>query len=307
MTRAAVLLLCLLPLPALADGVELTLPDTASVTAERTSPATGYAVLTGRWTGDGGPSTQLEGARSDKAWRLRSDQSTTLQILAPLRAGIEAAGYSPVFECDTDACGGFDFRYALDLLPEPQMHVDLGDFRYFAARKGNEWLALTVSRSSESGFVQLTTLTQGAAPPPAAVTPATPPPAAPAQSDFATKLEATGAVALDDLIFESGATTLGEQEFPSLRAVADYLATRPKARIALVGHTDTTGTLDANIAVSQKRADAVRDRLINAYGLRADQLRAEGAGWLAPRASNRTAEGQDRNRRVEAVLLPDAP
>ncbi|HEY0212618.1 MAG TPA: OmpA family protein [Paenirhodobacter sp.] len=301
-------LLCLLPLSAQADPFRLTLPDTASVTAQEASPATDYTLLTGRWTEQGGAATRLEGARDDRSWRLRGDHQTTLQLLAPLRAQIEAAGYTPIYECNTDDCGGFDFRYALKLLPEPQMHVDLGDFRYFAARNGTEWLALTVSRSSESGFVQLTALSQRDVTTAPAPEPTAPPPptAAPEASDFTVRLEATGAVALDDLVFDSGATTLDARDYASLRGVADYLATRPKARIALVGHTDSIGTLDANIAVSRKRAEAVLARLVAAYGLRAEQLRAEGAGWLAPRATNLTTEGQDRNRRVEAVLLPDA-
>ncbi len=298
-----------LPLAARADPFRPTLPETATLTAEESSAATDYTLPTGHWTEDGGPATTLEGARDDRAWRIRSDRETTLQILAPLRSEIQAAGYTPVFECETNDCGGFDFRYALDLLPEPQMHVDLGDFRFFAARKGSEWLALTVSRSSESGFIQLTTLTQheiANTSPPTAIPPSVPPATAPAASDFGTRLEALGAVALDDLVFDSGATTLEAEEFASLRAVADYLATRPQARLALVGHTDSTGTLETNVTLSQKRAQAVLGRLVESYGVRGAQLRAEGAGWLAPRASNLTKDGQDRNRRVEAVLLPEA-
>ena len=44
---------------------------------------------------------------------------TTLQILAPLRDQLSEAGYEIIFECAANDCGGFDFRYALDLLPEP--------------------------------------------------------------------------------------------------------------------------------------------------------------------------------------------
>lgn len=297
------LLALLWALPAHAAPVALQLGADANQTAQYASSATDYRLLTGAWTAEGGASTRIEGARTDTAWRLRANQQTSLAIYAPLRAQITAAGYSVLFECETEDCGGFDFRYALDLVQEPQMHIDLGDFRYLAARRGGEWLALTVSRSSESGFVNLTTISAGALPAAAAQAPASPQPAPPAVAALGARLEADGSVALDDLAFASGATAPEAGDYASLRALADYLATRPNARIVLVGHTDATGGLDGNIAVSRKRADAVRALLVASYGVRGGQLDAQGAGWLAPRASNLSPEGQDRNRRVEAVLV----
>lgn len=300
---AALLLLCA---SAQAEPLLPTLPDGAAITAESANPATSYRLLTGPWQTGGGAGTDLEGARADTAWRLRGNQQTTLQILAALRAQIEAAGYRVLYECDTDACGGFDFRYALDLTPEPEMHVDLGDFRYLAARRGGEWLALTVSRSSESGFVNLTSLSARDVTPAAPDNPLATPQPAPdisvAPGSFAAAIEGRGAVALDDLVFESGAAALGLEDFASLAALADYLATRPEARIVLVGHTDATGSLDANIALSRQRAEAVRARLIKDYSVAPGQISAEGAGWLAPRATNLTEEGRLKNRRVEAML-----
>ena len=292
--------------PALAEPLALALPDGAGISAERSNPATSFTLLTGSWQPQDTPASRLEGSRADTAWRLRGNQQTTLQILAPLRSQIEAAGYQVLFQCETDACGGFDFRYALDLLPEPEMHVDLGDFRYLTARKGDDWVALTVSRSSESGFVHLTTLTrQDIAPTPRETDLAAPKPSPePSQpaGNLAAALEGAGKVALDDLVFESGKSTLGKGDFVSLSALADYLATRPEARIALVGHTDNSGALAANIALSKDRAAAVRKRLIEGLGVAPAQISAEGAGWLSPRASNLTDAGRVKNRRVEAVL-----
>ncbi len=62
--------------------------------------------------------------------------------------------------------------------------------------------------------------------------------------------------------------------------------------------------LDANIALSKRRAGTVRDRLVNEYGVPPGRVAAEGMGYLAPVASNLTPEGRERNRRVEALLLP---
>lgn len=291
--------------PTLAAPPELTLPQGAGLSAHATNPATSYDLLTGPWHAGGGERRQLEGVRTDSAWRLRANQMTTLQILADLREQIVAAGYLPLYECETDSCGGFDFRYALDLLPEPEMHVDLGDFRYLAASRGAEFLALTVSRSSESGFVHLTTLSAQAistAQPSNPLQPDSPLPAPAPAPGLGPTLEANGAAVLEDLIFESGKVELEPAEFESLRALADYLSTRPEMRIALVGHTDTEGSLAGNIAISQKRAAAVRARLIADYGVTPAQISAEGAGWLAPRASNQTPEGRAKNRRVEVII-----
>ncbi|SOC07406.1 OOP family OmpA-OmpF porin [Rhodobacter sp. JA431] len=307
MKRWLALPLICLAAPAVAAPLQLTLPQGAMVSAERAAAGTSYEMRIGPWQEDSLASQHLEGSRTDRAWRLRGNQETSLQIFAPLRAQIEAAGYAVVYECETDACGGFDFRYALDLLPEPEMHVDLGDFRYLAARRGDDWLALTVSRSSESGFVHLTnfTLQEVAAPVPAtplAAPQPSPQPQAEQTSDLGTLLEAEGAVPLDDLVFESGAAALGNNSYETLASLADYLAMHPDARVALVGHTDNSGSLAGNIALSKRRAEAVRQRLISVHGVSPAQLSAEGAGWLAPRASNLTPEGREQNRRVEAVL-----
>ncbi|MBD3802418.1 MAG: OmpA family protein [Thioclava sp.] len=312
MTRlAGFALATLIAAPALAEPLALSLPGGATQSAQASSPATSYALAVGPWQDGAIEHIALEGARSDTAWRLRANQNTTLQILAPLRDQLTEAGYTLLYECDTDACGGFDFRYALDLLPEPSMHVDLGDFRYLAARKGEEYVAITVSRSSESGFIQITDLSVQDVTPARPDNPlATPLPAAPLTmnatatppSAFARALETRGSVALDDLDFPSGAATLGPGEFASLAALAEFLKANPDMQVMLVGHTDAVGSLAANIALSKKRAQSVRSKLISDYGTDPAQVSAEGAGFLAPRASSLTKEGREKNRRVEVVL-----
>ena len=310
---AFILMLALSGAPALAEPFNLTLPAGAIQAAQSSSPAASYALAVGPWKGDALKTLDLEGVRSDTAWRLRANQNTTLQLLAALRGQLVDAGYSLLYDCDTDACGGFDFRYALDLLPEPAMHVDLGDFRYLAARKGNEYVAITVSRSSESGFVQITNLSVQdvtpllsdnplAIPQQSAPLPGSAAATAPAASAFATQLESQGSVALDDVEFASGKVALGTQEIASLKALAGYLRAHPAAQVVLVGHTDAVGSLAANIALSKRRADAVRAKLIADFNTDPGQISAEGAGYLAPRASNLTKEGREKNRRVEAVL-----
>ena len=108
---------------------------------------------------------------------------------------------------------------------------------------------------------------------------------------------------MSDLRFETGSSALGDGEYESLAALADYLKSDGTKRVALVGHTDAEGSLAANIAVSKRRATSVLERLVTSYGVAAAQLEAEGMGYLAPIASNQTDQGRTVNRRVEAILV----
>ncbi|WP_108484407.1 OmpA family protein [Oceaniglobus ichthyenteri] len=249
---------------------------------------------------------RVSGTVSRQAWRLAAGTLTTDQILAPLKMQLQQDGFTVLFECRDRACGGYDFRFAADVLGEPAMHVDLGDYRYVLAEdETGVTVALMVSRSPQNGFVQLTLGGQIADLPELAVTTST------KSSDFSGAiltdpdlgdLAATGRVALDDLLFQTGSSELEHGDFPSLQAVAGFLTDNPDRTITLVGHTDTQGALQGNIALSKRRAQAVRDVLIRDFGIARGRLDAEGVGYLAPRATNATDDGRRANRRVEVVL-----
>lgn len=78
-----------------------------------------------------------------------------------------------------------------------------------------------------------------------------------------------------------------------------------KRAITIVGHTDSVGSDDKNMALSQKRADSVRTYLTT-HGIPEDRVTSEGAGETEPIADNKTAEGRANNRRVE-IILSSAP
>ena len=79
------------------------------------------------------------------------------------------------------------------------------------------------------------------------------------------------------------------------------LSQNPKFNLYVVGHTDDVGTVSFNMDLSQKRADAVVDKLVSKYGADKNRLQAFGVGCLAPVATNKTEEGKAKNRRVELV------
>ena len=116
------------------------------------------------------------------------------------------------------------------------------------------------------------------------------------------KLEQMVLLALEDLVFASGSSALAAGEYASLQGLAAWLRENPALTVALVGHTDASGGLEGNIALSRKRADAVRQYLIGAENIPAAQVEAQGVGYLSPRASNLDEAGREKNRRVEVML-----
>ncbi len=311
-----------------AAALVLEFPAAATTTGTLAEPLASAPIPAGAWDGAQVPLTAAEGRVERTAWRIDAPGLPTLALMQPLRAQLQAAGFELGFECETRACGGFDFRYALDLLPEPEMHVDLGDFRYLTARRGEEVVGLMVSRSASAGFVQLTRVTPAeiVAPAPmlaAAVgaplrvaggggelalpdQPGTTVSLSAANampSELALRLAETGGAVLDDLVFASGASRLEPGDYPSLAALADWLRADPARQVTLVGHTDAAGGLEGNIVLSRRRAEAVRAALVGEFGVAPGQVRAEGVGFLSPRASNETEDGRRLNRRVEAVVV----
>jgi len=142
-----------------AAAATLDLPVGSVRAAEQLEPLGSYAVPTAPWTAtDGIPLSAAEGRILREAWGVPG-ASTTLQLLSPLRAQLQQQGFRILLECETEACGGFDFRFGIDLLPEPEMHVDLGDFRFLTARRGSgdeaEYVSLMVSRSTTTGFIHV--------------------------------------------------------------------------------------------------------------------------------------------------------
>lgn len=109
-------------------------------------------------------------------------------------------------------------------------------------------------------------------------------------------------VTLGDVLFASGQTSLVEGAHSSLEEVVDLLQTEPEKKIRVEGHTDSSGEAEANIELSQLRADAVRLALIE-LGVAEDRITSAGMGEDFPIASNEDEEGQARNRRVDVILL----
>jgi outer membrane protein OmpA-like peptidoglycan-associated protein len=104
------------------------------------------------------------------------------------------------------------------------------------------------------------------------------------------------------IFFAFGQATILPKSFDILDEVAQALKDASKLRIRIEGHTDSVGTVEHNLALSEARAAAVREYLIG-QGLAPDRLESKGYGPTLPLETNATAEGRERNRRVEFVIL----
>ncbi len=316
--RLALLLLCLALVPVGAQAqtsgqtsaVDLSMPGAAVLTRELVEEAGSYRLPVGPFRDGVIRTLKVEGRIVQQAWRIDAQGMTTLQILAPLRDQLVAAGFNILFECAAAECGGFDFRFDTRVMAAPDMFVDLLDYRFVSARRdgangAGDYVSLLVSRSGARGYVQVihTGDAQIGVMQQAQAGTSAPSGTPPVDLPMDQALLRAGHVIFSDLEFETGSAALGQGPVASLQALADFLAEDDSRRVALVGHTDSVGGLDPNVDLSRARATAVMTRLIEAYGVRPEQLEARGVGYLAPIASNRTAAGRDANRRVEAVLL----
>jgi OmpA-OmpF porin, OOP family len=114
-------------------------------------------------------------------------------------------------------------------------------------------------------------------------------------------LDADGKIALYGIYFDTGKAELKPESKEQLDQMARLLQANAALRVFIVGHTDNQGALDANLALSRARAQAVVDALVKTYKIDTKRLAAAGVANYAPVASNANEAGRAKNRRVELV------
>jgi OOP family OmpA-OmpF porin len=102
--------------------------------------------------------------------------------------------------------------------------------------------------------------------------------------------------------FDFDSSKVQEQYFADLNELAEFLKRFSDLQVDVDGHTDSVGSESYNQQLSQRRAQAVVDVLVNEFGIARDRLDPIGFGESQPVASNDTAEGRAMNRRVMATL-----
>lgn len=110
--------------------------------------------------------------------------------------------------------------------------------------------------------------------------------------------------AAQQIFFAKNSDKLTPGSLPALQEVVTLLKAHPELKMAIDGHTDNTGKAATNLALSQKRAEAVKKYLVQ-QGVEASRLQAKGYGPGKPVADNSTEEGRSQNRRVEMSLTTE--
>jgi OmpA-OmpF porin, OOP family len=107
---------------------------------------------------------------------------------------------------------------------------------------------------------------------------------------------------IGDVLFATGKADLSANADKSVAKLAEFLKKNPNRNVLIEGHTDSVGQDDYNLALSQKRADSVKAKLVG-EGIEAGRITTVGYGKKFPVASNDTKSGKAQNRRVDVVIL----
>ena len=118
-----------------------------------------------------------------------------------------------------------------------------------------------------------------------------------ARSNAAQAASTAREITLPGMLFKVGKADLNAQGEKAVGDIASFLQTRPDRTVEVIGHTDSTGSAKINAKLSEERAEAVKTALVK-QGIDASRIQTKGVGPSNPVASNDTAAGRQKNRRV---------
>jgi outer membrane protein OmpA-like peptidoglycan-associated protein len=105
-----------------------------------------------------------------------------------------------------------------------------------------------------------------------------------------------------DVKFDFDKSVVKSESYGDIKSLADFMSQYPQTTTVVEGHTDSVGTDAYNQRLSERRANAVRDVLVNQYGVGSNRVSSVGYGESRPVADNSTEQGRAVNRRVEAEV-----
>lgn len=121
--------------------------------------------------------------------------------------------------------------------------------------------------------------------------------------DLRRKLISEGSVSTNGILFDSGSANIQPQSYGIIRQISQVLQQETDMKLNIIGHTDADGPDETNLALSIKRAEAVKNALITIYNISSDRLLSDGRGEAIPIGDNNTPDGKAQNRRVEFVKI----
>jgi outer membrane protein OmpA-like peptidoglycan-associated protein len=251
----------------------------------------------------------LEGKITRTLYRGPKERSS-LEILRNYQSALESAGFKILYNCGGKDCGML-FHWVFYKEREQRIlstktsgsAFDIPqDLRYLAAKGtvGDRTVHVSVLVAFDGGFsklskqpVTLLEVIESESMDTGMVT-------IDAEA-MAKGIDATGHVAIYGVYFDTNSAEIRAESSATLTEISKLLNGRPSLKLLVVGHTDNQGDYDYNIGLSGRRAEAVTRALTGQFGINVSRLRSAGVGFLAPIASNDTAAGREKNRRVELV------
>lgn len=253
----------------------------------------------------------LEGKYSRYAYVYPRDRSS-LEVMRNYQAALEKAGMKAVFSCAKEECGR-DFGEYFRNLRDANSFIQGGGVAYepfiygrdeprylAAAAKRPDGSALTVAvvvyppSNGKNGGV-FVDVVEGKPMEGGKVA------ANLSAADMAKGIASEGRIAVYGVHFDTAKADVKSESGPALAEMAKMLQQDPKLKVFVVGHTDNQGDLNGNLALSQRRAEAVVRALADGYKVDVKRLSPKGVAAYAPLASNRAEAGRQKNRRVELV------
>ena len=251
----------------------------------------------------------LEGMITRTLYRGPKERST-LEIQRNFQSALESAGFEILYTCGGKDCGNlFHWVFYKDKEQRILSTKTSGsafdipqDLRYVAAKgkAGGRTVHVSVLVAYDAGFsklskqaVTLVEVIESEAMDTGMVT-------IDAEA-MAKGIDATGHIAIYGVYFDTNSAEIKAESSPTLTEISRLLTDRPSLKLLVVGHTDNQGDYDYNMGLSGRRAEAVARALSDQHGIDGSRLRSAGVGFLAPVASNDTAAGREKNRRVELV------
>ena len=237
-----------------------------------------------------------------QVWEVKNI-SRTDRLLDEIKTHLYKEGFEVIFECDFRSCGSFNFRFNANIVNEPQMHVDLGDYKFITLKASTSgkinFITYIISKGSNIGYVQLNAYGKNLSKKNNSKT----------NKGFNDNWipnfnDLKGSIILQGLRFKTGSSDITDANIKILSSLANYLILNDSEKIILVGHTDASGSLKNNIMLSKERAESVKNLFVAQFNVNPDQIATNGVGFLAPIASNETEKGRDQNRRVEVIIMP---
>ena len=252
-------------------------------------------------------STAVEG-RVSSYFYIQPKDRTALEVFRNYKAALQQSGFTTLYACEMRDCDQalIKEQFANEVVRPRKWAVD--DYASSSIARDVRFVSAKASRNGADVFVMVFVAEPNSIwqAPVAVVLVAEPAALETGKVVIGTDklqrgLADEGKIALYGLYFDTAKAEVKPESKPQLTEMAKLLQANKALKVLIVGHTDNQGTVDANLALSQKRAEAVMAALVADHKIDAARLRARGVANFSPVTSNASEAGRSKNRRVELV------